>query len=96
MNERVNQWIKIDKLKDEKVSNQYGNKAMIRKLYYVVESRQCSTGEEMEAAWSELKDGLVGTINRRRNVLYKRLLDTDSDEARRKHNAVKTEAKRVV
>ena len=62
MDERVNQWIKIDKLKDEKVSNQYGNQAMIRKLYYVVESRQCSTGEEMEAAWSELKDGLVGAI----------------------------------
>ena len=57
MDKRVNQLIRVGKVKDGKVRSQY--QAMIRELYYATESRECSSEEEVEAAWMELKDGLV-------------------------------------
>ena len=95
------QQMKLCKLKDEKVKREY--QAVIAELY------EGARGTDIEMAWKELKDGLVGAAMmvcgstrrrkgeakrmrwwneevksavRKKKVLYRRLLNTGTEEAR--------------
>ena len=80
------------------------------------------SGEDVEKAWIELKEGIVGAASRvngivrmkrrgekrsrwwndvrelvrKKKLMYRRLLDTGTEDARRHYNEAKIEAKRVV
>ena len=99
--EEGRQQIKLCKLNDEKVRKEY--QAVIAELYEGVR------GTDIEMAWKELKDGIVGAAMmvcgstrgrkgeakhtrwwneevksavRKKEVLYRRLLNTGTEEAR--------------
>ena len=102
--EGVRQQINIHNVKDEKVR------------------RECTLGKDVELAWKELKEGIVGagmkvcgTTRRRgeakrtrwwneevkyavrkKKMMYRRLLDTETEEAKQLYKDAKLEAKKVV
>ena len=113
--EEGRQQIKLCKLRDEKVRREY--QAVIAEVY------EGARGTDIERAWKELKDGIVGAVMivcgsargrkgeakrtrwwneeakhavRKKKVLYRRLLNTGTEEARQLYKEAKLEAKRKV
>ena len=116
----MRQPIRIGRLNEDKVRRKY--QEAIREKFKEARVNGCLSGNDVEKAWSELKEGLVeasssvcGVVKRRhsgekrsrwwneevklavrrKKLLYKRFLDTGTDEAKRHYNEAKTEAKRA-
>ena len=117
----IRKQIRIGRLNEDKVRRKY--QEAIREMFEEARVNGCLSGNDVEKAWGELKEGLVeasssvwGVVKRRhsgekrsrwwneevklavrkKKLLYKRFLDTGTDETKRQYNEVKTEAKRVV
>ena len=118
--EGVKQQINMHNVKDEKVRREY--QAAITELFKEACARECTLGKDVELAWKELKEGIVGagmkvcgTTRRRgeakrtrwwneevkyavrkKKMMYRRLLDTETEEAKQLYKDAKLEAKKVV
>ena len=117
--EWVRQQIKVGRLKDARVRREY--QAMITDLFEDARTKGCTSGTDVELAWKNLKEGIVGAARkvcgttrmrrgeakrtrwwneecavRRKKVLYRRLLDSGTEEAKQLYIGAKQEVKRVV
>jgi len=121
MDRRLRQQIKINKLKEDEVRNKY--QVMMGEMYEACKVKRYVADGDVEMAWKEMKEGIVGAARmvcgvakgrkgsekrtrwwndevksavRRKKVMYRQLLDLGTEEAKKKYNEAKVEAKRVV
>ena len=59
---RGRQKIKIRNLKDDRVRREY--QAVIAELYEEARAGGCASGKDVELAWKELKEGIVGAATK--------------------------------
>ena len=59
---RGRQKIKIRNLKDDRVRREY--QAVIAELYEEARAGGCASGKDVELAWKELKEGIVGATTK--------------------------------
>ena len=113
------QHIRIDTLMHEEVRRDY--QAAVERKCEEARAKGYMSGEDVEKAWNELKEGILGAASRvcrtvrmrrgekrsrwwnevrelvrKRKLMYRRLLDTGTEDAIRHYNKGKIEAKRVV
>ena len=121
MDRRMTQQIKLNKVKAGEVRRKY--QVIMSEMYEAYEGKRYWTEGDVEMAWKEMREGIVGAVRkacgvvkgrigcgkqtrwwneevkstvRWKKVMYRRLLDLGTEEAKKKYNEAKTEAKRVV